>query len=99
MKSNVNISFQILIATATAIGAFGGFPDPPYLLQYIIKKYPLIKWVLLSVLIYQGGGGMSNNESLDILISVLITASVYMFSTLMNKMFTKQMLEEKTKKI
>ena len=93
ITTDMNLTFHIVLAAATAIGAFGGFPDPPYLLQYYIQ-YPLTKWFLLAVLIYQGGGGASSNEIKDLGLTIGITFGIFVSLTIMNRMFTKQMLEE-----
>ena len=49
-------SRTIVLNLATAIGAWGGFPDAPAIFTRTVDSYPMLKWVLLSVLIYQGGG-------------------------------------------
>ncbi len=61
---------KLILPLATAIGAFGGFPDPPKIFEDLIK-FEIIKWFLVFVLIYQGGGGA------DIEFSFFVTIIVY----------------------
>jgi hypothetical protein len=48
--------WKLLLALATMIGAFGGFPDQPKAFS-ALAQYQLVQWLLVFVLIYQGGGG------------------------------------------
>ena len=63
---------KLLLATATAIGAYGGFPTPPPNVERFFKNEP-VQWFLVWNLIYQGGSGQ------DVKLALLITASMYMF--------------------
>ena len=48
--------WAILLAMATMLGAFGGFPKPPR--QFLrLAQFPIVQWLLVFVLIYQGGAG------------------------------------------
>lgn len=49
-------SRTLILNICTMIGAFGGMPDPPIAFKNAFNKFPFIKWILLAVLIYQGGG-------------------------------------------
>jgi hypothetical protein len=73
---------QIILALATAVGAFGGFPSPP---QSFVKltQQPIVQWGLLFVLIYQGGG------SGDIKLSLTITALFYIIHRVLTDMENK----------
>ena len=44
------------LALATALGAWGGFPAPPKAFSDFIAKNPWLPWVLVGVLVWQGGG-------------------------------------------
>lgn len=62
----------IMVATmvATAIGSFGGFPEPPRIFMRMASYEPF-KWLMMFVLILQGGGGF------DVVNSLIGTALVY----------------------
>ena len=64
-------SRTIILNLATAIGAWGGFPDAPAIFTRTVDSYPMLKWVLLSVLIYQGGGEQ------DFQLAVELTVLIY----------------------
>lgn len=46
---------DVMLALATMIGAFGGFPAAPQALTSFAQS-PAAKWFLVWVLVYQGGG-------------------------------------------
>lgn len=73
---------MILLVTsmiATAIGSFGGFPKPPKIFMRL-AKYELFKWLMMFILILQGGGGFDVKTSLlgTILVFVFYKVVVYM---------------------
>ena len=47
---------QWLLALATGIGAYGGFPKAPKAFEKFAKT-ELAQWTLVFVLLYQGGAG------------------------------------------
>ena len=49
-------SKTVILNCCTAIGAFGGLPEAPKVFTDTVNKYPMLQWVLMAVLIYQGGG-------------------------------------------
>lgn len=63
---------QILLAVATAIGAYGGFPTPPSNVEALFKNEP-VQWFLVYNLIYQGGSGQ------DVKLALMVTAAMYVF--------------------
>lgn len=67
---NISVS-DIILASFTLIGAFGGFPDPPPMFDFITRS-ALGRWALLWVLVYQGGGHQ------DIILTSLVVAIVYL---------------------
>ena len=67
MKYTTN---QLMLAAATAIGAYGGMPTPPQVFTDLTKN-ELVQWALVFVLIYQGGG------SQDPKLSLLVTAAMF----------------------
>ena len=69
---------QILLAFATAIGAYGGFPNAPAAFS-LLTRYEIFQWFLVFVLIYQGGGGQ------DIKFSLMITAALYMVHVILDR--------------
>lgn len=60
----------LILVMATAIGAYGGFPSPPPILQSIMN-FPLIQWGLVFVLCYQGGSGQDPKLALLATITLL----------------------------
>ena len=64
-------AFTIISVLATAVGAFGGMPPAPKVLVTSVQRFPLLQWLLLFVLIWQGGGGQ------DVSISAMGTLLVY----------------------
>lgn len=48
--------WNIILVTATIVGAFGGFPQPPKAFVNL-TKYSIVQWLLVFVLAYQGGAG------------------------------------------
>ena len=46
----------LVLVMATAIGAFGGFPEPAPALQKLTQNVA-VQWGLVLVLCYQGGAG------------------------------------------
>lgn len=47
---------SLVLVMATALGAYGGFPTPPPVLQGLMNN-PILQWALVYVLCYQGGAG------------------------------------------
>lgn len=47
----------LVLLMATGIGAYGGFPTPPPIFEKLKSKYQIVPWLLLFVLLYQGGAG------------------------------------------
>lgn len=62
---------ELVLASATAVGAFGGFPEPPKFFTDLVQSNELFRYVLLFVLVWQGGAGQ------DPKLAALITAAVY----------------------
>jgi hypothetical protein len=67
MKYSVD---QLMLAVATAVGAYGGFPAPPSAFVHLTKN-EMVQWTLVFVLVYQGGGAQ------DPKLSLLITAAMF----------------------
>ena len=62
---------DIILAFATGIMSYGGFPKPPPVIEELIKKYSIIQWTLLFILIWQGGANQDHN------LALLITATIF----------------------
>ena len=69
---------QMVLPLATAIGAYGGFPDPPRFFNNLVRN-EFFRYVLLAVLIYQGGAGQ------DIKLSVLVTFVIFALTKALNQ--------------
>ena len=61
---------QFILPLATAIGAYGGFPEPPRFFNEMVRN-EFFRYALLAVLIYQGGAGQ------DIKLSILVTVIIF----------------------
>jgi len=72
---NRNSGSTIGLALMTAIGAFGGFPQPPRQFNEMVRD-ETFQYLMLWVLIYQGGG--SQDPKLTTLTTVLVYAMVQM---------------------
>ena len=72
----------LILPLVTAVGAFGGFPDPPNMFKRVVKN-KIVQYLLLFLLIWQGGGGQ------DWKLSAKVTAVVFVLITLIN-MFDKK---------
>jgi len=64
-------SKQIVLALATAVGAWGGFPTPPKTFTDFLDSNQIARYVLLFILVWQGGGGQ------DPKLSLMITAAIF----------------------
>lgn len=51
------IGLSIFAAFVTGLGGFGGFPQTPVLFKQLYEYFPSIRWLILFLLIWQGGGG------------------------------------------
>jgi hypothetical protein len=70
--------WRIVTAIATIIGAYGGFPTPPKIFQDLVK-FKLVQWLLVFILVYQGGSGQ------DSLLSLYITVGMFIVHTILDK--------------
>ena len=61
----------LLLPMATAIGAFGGFPEPPQMFKSLASNV-IFQYAILFVLIWQGGGGQNMMLSLKATVAVFI---------------------------
>lgn len=61
--------WKYVVCFATAIGAFGGFPESPKIFKWL-ASWKIFQWFLVFVLLYQGGSGE------DALFSLLVTGIV-----------------------
>ena len=74
---------NILTAFATLIGVFGGFPNPPKLFIKL-TKFKLVQWLLVFILVYQGGG----NE--DIIFSLIMTFTLFIIYEILHYFENKE---------
>ena len=69
---------KVVLAFATLIGAFGGFPNPPPVFSSLTKS-PIVQWLLVFVLVWQGGGGQ------DMVFAAIVTILGYVLHTILSK--------------
>ena len=62
----------LILNFCTAIGAFGGMPNPPKILTEMTNKFWPLKWVLVAVLVYQGGGEQDWQLAIEVTLVVFI---------------------------
>ena len=67
MKYSVD---QLVLAAATAVGAYGGLPAAPAAFTELTKN-EMVQWFLVFVLIYQGGGAQDHK------LTLLMTAAMF----------------------
>jgi len=70
---------QMILALATGIGAYGGFPAAPAIFTRL-AKHEIVQWALVFVLLYQGGAGQ------DIKFAAMVTVAMYVVHMVLNKM-------------
>lgn len=61
----------LILPLVTAMGAFGGFPEPPNIFKNIIKN-KFVQYFLLFLLIWQGGGGQNWKLSAKVTVIIFI---------------------------
>ena len=65
-----------LLPIATAIGAWGGFPKPPKFFTDLVNGSDLIKYLMVFILIWQGGGNQNTYTSLSITLVIYAIAEL-----------------------
>jgi len=74
MLNNINVmgykGKDLILPLATAIGAYGGFPNPPRFFSELTQN-EMFRWALVFVLVWQGGSGQ------DAKLAVLVTALMF----------------------
>jgi hypothetical protein len=68
---------RAFVAFLTLMGAFGGFPEPPLIFKQFIQN-EFARWLLVFVLVYQGGGAQ------NLKVSLVVTATAYIVVKLLN---------------
>ena len=82
-------SRTIILNICTLIGGFGGMPETPAFLTNAVKNFPFLKWLLLAVLIYQGGGEQ------DIQLAVELTVLCWVILRTINQ-FQPEWVQDET---
>lgn len=68
-----NAVWDIILVTATILGAFGGFPQPPKTFSRLTNS-SVMQWFLVFILAYQGGASQDPKFAL---MATTITFVVY----------------------
>jgi hypothetical protein len=66
-----------ILPLATAIGAWGGFPDAPQVFKDVVESNELFRYLMVFVLVWQGGGGQ------NVRTAFIATAIVYFVTKLL----------------
>lgn len=66
-----------ILPMATAVGAFGGFPEPPAVFKNLAQN-ELFQWLMVFVLTWQGGGAQNVRTAL------IATLMLFIISKLMS---------------
>jgi hypothetical protein len=83
-KKGINEMIRpLVLPLVTALGAFGGFPEPPALFNKVIKN-KIVQYLLLFLLIWQGGGGQ------DWMLSAKVTVVIFVLITVLNMLDSKK---------
>lgn len=77
---------NIIMHTMTAIGAWGGFPDPPIWWNDFMKLSPIMPWVMMAILCFQGGDEQDFQMSIEYTILLYF---LYYGSNHLYKMYKK----------
>lgn len=85
-----NINMQnLLLATSTLIGAWGGFPDSPKIFKKITENI-FVQYFLVFILLYQGG----TNQ--DITLSLIMTLVFFIVNKYIDIFFyDKELADDK----
>lgn len=78
---------QIILALATGIGAYGGFPAAPAAFTKL-AQHEIVQWALVFVLLYQGGAGQ------DVKFAAMVTVAMYVVHMVLKKMEEKHVEEQ-----
>lgn len=62
------------------IGSMGLFPEVPVIVYETILPFPFLRWILVFVLVWQGGGGK------DVKTSAIVTIGTFAVYTILNSM-------------
>jgi hypothetical protein len=68
---------SIIAACITGIGAFGGFPEPPILFKQLYFNYPIMRWFVLFLLVWQGAGGGAEFTKKAFIFSLMTTIIIW----------------------
>ena len=77
-KLDKKMTISIMAMVATGIGMYGGMPEPPAYFMYLVKKFPILQWTLVYVLILQGAGDF------DLKMSAVGLVIMYVMYKMMN---------------
>lgn len=80
---------------ATALGGFGGLPTPPPIFLDLAKN-EIIQWVLMFVLILQGGSGF---DVIYAVIATLLVYVIYKIASLISVQEIKDVVEKNVEKV
>lgn len=86
---------HFLIHLCTAIGAWGGYPSPPVWWSDLVNSHEIVKWFLLTVLIFQGGDDQNLQMAIEFTVMFYV---LYKFSNHFYKM-VKPQVKNITKKV
>jgi hypothetical protein len=64
-----------LLPIATAVGAWGGFPEAPKFWKDLTERSELFRYFTVFILVWQGGGGQNARVSLAITVLLYIIAT------------------------
>lgn len=68
---------QYKLPLISAIGAWGGFPSPPRVVQRLFS-HKLVQYAMVFMLVYQGGSDQ------DLMVSAIVTAFIYVLTKGLN---------------
>ena len=69
-------SRTLILNICTLIGGFGGMPETPAFLTNAVKNFPFLKWLLLTVLIYQGGGEQDFQLAVELTVIIFFVYNI-----------------------
>lgn len=68
---------QYKLPLITAVGAWGGFPNPPRVVQRLFA-HKIVQYAMVFMLVYQGGSNQ------DLMVSAIVTAVIFVITKGLN---------------
>ena len=71
-----NLPNMLMLPLATAVGAWGGFGEPPQKVKEFMDENEWSKYLFLAILIWQGGGGQNVEKTMMAVVAFMLISSM-----------------------